>query len=746
MSKIFRRRNRGRSAIGYIANEEMPVSLRMKKMEYMLNVLNSPAAGANNDQAENFLIMVPENILKPYAEKYTRKASDLCLEIKHHEKDYRSGEENVREYLNRLQRYDALRKSIFKDLRKIFEKLYSEFEPEQAESCPFYRKIQELEKNFGLTEAETELLILVYLRFLDGTIHSIVDQIMGSLQIQFSTNTFYLNTAPVIALMTGLSKSEVLKASGKDSSLIKLKLVEADDPAPEVISFLNGQNETPLSDCYFKETKGEALPLENHIIEKKHLQILTTLMSAPARKGGVNILLYGEPGTGKTELAKSLCKSLNIKLHEVCHITDERNDNDYRFRALIACQRMTKPEDSAILIDEADGMLNTQCGFFMTEDPKKKGLLNAILDQSDARRIWITNHSSRIDASTMRRFDFSLEFSRPCHTQRLSIWKTSLEKHGLAGLFGPEDVERLAGLYEVNAGGIEIVIRNLKNNMDKKEALNRVDGLLRAHIKVMDGREPGNPAEANSKNYSLEGLNIRGGHEEAVATLKSFSEYWHNTPLGEGSIRNMNVLLFGPPGAGKTEFAKYLARTLERRIIQKRGSDLLSMWVGESEKQIRRAFEEAEREKSILFIDEADGLFGSREKAVRSWEMSQANELLTAMERMKGMLVCSTNFRNGLDPASIRRFNIKLEFDYLKPEGNMSFYTRVLGDLSSAKMTDAEMADLGSVVHLTPGDFKVVWQQYAFRKPEEVAHRALIDALKEEIRNKEWLPQKRMGF
>jgi hypothetical protein len=113
---------------------------------------------------------------------------------------------------------------------------------------------------------------------------------------------------------------------------------------------------------------------------------------------------------------------------------------------------------------------------------------------------------------------------------------------------------------------------------------------------------------------------------------------------------------------------------------------------------------------------------------------------------MKGMLICSTNFRSGLDQASLRRFNLKLEFDYLKPQGNMCFYNRVLGDISAVDITEAEIAEVSRIEYLTPGDFKVVWQKFAFRNALSVTHRSLIEALKEEVQNKEWLQQKMIGF
>jgi transitional endoplasmic reticulum ATPase len=212
------------------------------------------------------------------------------------------------------------------------------------------------------------------------------------------------------------------------------------------------------------------------------------------------------------------------------------------------------------------------------------------------------------------------------------------------------------------------------------------------------------------------------------------------------AIKNMNMLLYGPPGTGKTEFAKYVARITNRRLVVRRASDLLSCWVGETEKIIRRAFQEAEKDRAILFIDEADSMLGTREGAQHSWEISFVNEMLTNMETFHGMLICSTNFKKVVDSAAIRRFNIKLEFDYLTPQGAMAFYNLFLAGLPQAPLTDGEVAKIGSLTGLTPGDFKVVHQKFLLFEKSEVTHEKLITALEQELYARNEHYGKKIGF
>src|SRR5208282_2047221 len=143
--------------------------------------------------------------------------------------------------------------------------------------------------------------------------------------------------------------------------------------------------------------------------------------------------------------------------------------------------------------------------------------------------------------------------------------------------------------------------------------------------------------------YSLNGLNMDTPPERITNSMRMFLES-NVSSSEEIQIRNLNILLVGPPGTGKTEFVKYLAEQADRELLVKRTSDIISKWLGESEKNIAEAFDEAEQRGAILFLDEADSLFINRESAVRSWEISQTNELLCQMENFSGIMMCATNF------------------------------------------------------------------------------------------------------
>ena len=170
--------------------------------------------------------------------------------------------------------------------------------------------------------------------------------------------------------------------------------------------------------------------------------------------------------------------------------------------------------------------------------------------------------------------------------------------------------------------------------------------------------------------------------------------------LVNGGARHFSVCLQGPPGTGKSAFVRHLADRLGLEVIQKRASDLMSKWVGETEKVTAAAFTEARDAEAFLVFDEADSLLADRRLAQRSWEVSQVNEMLTWMESHPLPFACTTNFGERLDTATLRRFTFKIALGHLSPEQVVSAFRIYFGI-----EPPAEVAGLAT---LTPGDFSVV--------------------------------------
>jgi hypothetical protein len=139
------------------------------------------------------------------------------------------------------------------------------------------------------------------------------------------------------------------------------------------------------------------------------------------------------------------------------------------------------------------------------------------------------------------------------------------------------------------------------------------------------------------------------------------------------------VLLFeGPPGTGKTMLAEALAGEEGLKFMTAQYPQLESMWLGETEKNIQRLFSEAREAGALLFIDEADGIFGSRELAQRSWEVRHVNVLLKELEDFDGVCVLATNNVAVLDRALESRLSLRLPFAMPDAEARLDLWKKHL--------------------------------------------------------------------
>lgn len=507
-------------------------------------------------------------------------------------------------------------------------------------------------------------------------------------------------------------RGKVIEAVAENANLRRFDCLDSDlDFCFRLEDFFSGLRKDPLTSRYFTKFKREPLPWDFYgELAVQHGELLKKLI----RSGkSVNILLYGAPGTGKTSFAQSLAAELELDCYNIAQCNERGNDRsdsspDFRFAALQICDNQVSHDKSLLVVDEADEMLQGNSFAYGSSNIwNEKGRLNAVLDSLQTPVIWITNIPARaLDESSRRRFDYSIKFEELTARQRVAIWRNSIAKMRLKKYFTEEMISEFSEKYPVSAGGIANVLKNLAClKPAKSEVASLVQKLMSIHCELMDISSSEDNKLLPAKDYSLEGLNISGELklEMIVGAARKFLS--ENPALSPDRPR-FNLLLAGPPGTGKSEFVKFLARELGRKIHVCMGSDLLDMYVGGTEQNIKAAFARAEAEKAILFLDEIDGMVQSRERAHNSWEVSQVNELLHQMENFNGIMIGATNFVKNLDPAIMRRFTFKLDFNFLDNEGKKIFFERMF----KTQLTPAELSRLEAIANLTPGDFRTVRQ------------------------------------
>lgn len=173
--------------------------------------------------------------------------------------------------------------------------------------------------------------------------------------------------------------------------------------------------------------------------------------------------------------------------------------------------------------------------------------------------------------------------------------------------------------------------------------------------------------------------------------------------LKQSEIKNYSLLLYGAPGCGKTYFGDYLGQELGLPVLKKKAGDMLSRFVGDSERLIAAAFQEAVEKNAILILDECDSMLTDRSKAKQDFQVSSVNTMLTCMENHPLPFICSTNLKEWLDKASMRRFTFKIKYEEMEESHLMAGIKEYFG-----KDVVVEKKDLKQLKHITAGDFPLV--------------------------------------
>lgn len=255
-----------------------------------------------------------------------------------------------------------------------------------------------------------------------------------------------------------------------------------------------------------------------------------------------------------------------------------------------------------------------------------------------------------------------------------------------------------------------------------------------------------NPYELDSReqkyvnsSYDLSVLNTSIPAQEIVEMVQNAIA---NDRKSQGKEKGIRILFYGLSGAGKTNLAHFIAESLGKGIITKNGSDILGMYVGESEKNIAKAFEEAKKQKKILLFDEVDSFFRERSYASQGWEITQVNEFLTQMEKCDGIVICTTNLRNIMDKAMQRRFHFMVEFKALKDEGVESLLGKYFPQFD---FNDEDIRRISRFQSATPGDFGNLFSRLRFMNQEKVTETYITDELCKMQEEKE-LGKRSIGF
>lgn len=437
---------------------------------------------------------------------------------------------------------------------------------------------------------------------------------------------------------------------------------------------------------------------------------LATEVLRNAKEPGVNLLLYGAAKLEKQQLVGQLVAGSGRTAWRVRKFEDAGR-NDLPALTYVAFQLLgmdTAGQNPLLVVERPSDVLQTapsdflaaMFGIELTREDTPAFDEN-LLEFNPVPGLWLASSVNSLPDDTIARFVFHAPLKKADKKQRMAALQLRLQGLKL-GRAATENILKLEGVSsaQLDAAVKAARLSGAKTKKDRDLAI--VQAVLRSQKAL--ARDVKAKIRTPVTHYSLEYLNTAGRFGPA-----QILECFRRNPKGA-------MVLYGPPGTGKSEFVAHMAAELGHPLLAKKASELLSKYVGEAEKNIAAAFEEASSECAILLLDEGDSFLRDRTRANADHEVTRVNEMLQAIENFDGIVVVCTNLFSGLDAAALRRFTFKVEFKQLDNSQRWMMFvneTGLKGQLSSVSkaVKDAWVLKLNLMMQLTPGDFATVKRQ-----------------------------------
>jgi len=422
----------------------------------------------------------------------------------------------------------------------------------------------------------------------------------------------------------------------------------------------------------------------------KHPEIFERLGIVPPK----GVLLTGPPGTGKTLLAKAVANESNANFYHIAGpeiMSKWYGESEKRLREIF--EEASKNAPSIIFIDEIDSIAPKREEVTGEVERRVVAQLLTLMDGLESRGnvvvIAATNRPNSIDEALRRpgRFDREITLNVPDVEARKEI--IQIHTRGMP-LAKDVDFNKLAEITlaytgaDLSALAKEAAMKALQEFMPEfkkyeegkipAELLKKIEVKMNHFIEAFKKIEPSAMREVLITKPNVKWSDI-GGLKQVKQKLIEAIEWPLKDPESFKKIGikpPKGILLFGPSGCGKTLIAKAIANEANANFISVKGPELISKWVGESEKHVRELFKKARQvSPAIVFFDEFDAI-----SQVRGHSLSEAtdrviNQLLTELDGIEELerviVIAATNRADLIDPALLRPGRIELKIEIPMP-------------------------------------------------------------------------------
>ena len=584
------------------------------------------------------------------------------------------------------------------------------------------KNLKWLQKKLDLSHHEVQLMTWVYL------VHK--NEAFQALLLEFPALSFQ-QLIRLISKIVGTSESKIKQMLSYEAKLVQLGILKANlyENAPVharlslLDSLFENLSEEDLNYGHFSADFTRASFADLTINDFPHLlddiddlQVFIQQVCKSQTKG-INILIYGPEASGKTQFIKALADRLDLALYEMSFSAAKKTPMETLLSTISRAQHLLEGDKkNLLLVDDLQNQFENDSSDFMDSGSSAslKHLVNTSIGKNQLPTIWVTNRLDIFSYRDLSRFSYCLELKKPTRAMRQDflrkkmgnsrISESWIVKTAMKENVPFETLEKIANFTKL--------VCSSKENQSAEVVFDKALAKANKFLKSADSAASTYSAEQ----YNQDFINADVDLAYVTDALKGHSE--------------ARICLSGPPGCGKTGYAHHLAYLLDKPVITKKGSDILGRYLGDTEQNLAGAFQEAKSRDALLLIDEVDGLLSNRQDAQRNWEVSIVNELLTQIDTFKGLLVVTTNLFEKLDPAAMRRFDLKVKFDYLNKKQIEQFWDMYI-EQHGLKNDDQIRQDAMCMKELTPGDFANIERQSKFMLLKDAND--LLSRLKKEV-------------
>ncbi len=443
---------------------------------------------------------------------------------------------------------------------------------------------------------------------------------------------------------------------------------------------------------------------------------------------GVLLLFHGEPGTGKTMMAHAIADHLGKRVLNVDIPTFVEHNEAARF--LPALFREARLQNALLFFDECEALFearrfgNALMTMLLTEIERFEGI--AVL---------ATNAPERLDEALGRRILVKVRFPAPDREARAEIWRRHLPAG--APIAADVDVEMLADRHDLTGGLIKnavlmAIAEAVHGGADAGEGgaeaseggtaagpitMAMLDGAARQQACQVHDDTTGLVVPRARLADVILPAHVSAQVDELIAAARNRRTLLERWGIGAHMTagKGVSALLCGPPGTGKTLCAEAIANELGRPLVVAAFPAIVSKWVGETQRNLARLFDDARRLGAVIFLDEADALLMERGEGNASRHDDAAvNVLLSLIERHEGVVLMATNRAATLDRALGRRLTERIEFPLPGPRERAAIWRRLLPDTVPVDAA-IDFGRLGTGFAMAGGHIKNAVFRAAFR-------------------------------